>query len=149
MNEKDYDKGFTCDCCGAYCKRYTRSFNANMAMCLILLYRFNINGFIKVEDFLIKNGQKRCGDFSYLTHYGYLERQKVKREDGSPRNGYYRLTSFGVMFVEGKINAREKFMILNNKFEGFAAGEIDIRKALGKKFNYDDLMGYTRKLEMA
>lgn len=141
MTEKNYDKGFICDCCGSFCKRYTRTFNANMAVCLILLYRFNMNGFVKVEDFLIKNGQKRYGDFSYLVHYGFLEKQKGKREDGSNRNGYYKLTGRAIMFVEGKIKAREKFMILNNKFEGFAGEEIDIRKALGKKFNFDELMG--------
>ena len=139
--EKDYDKGFICDCCGAYCKRYTRSFNGNMAMALVLLYKFNMNGFVKVEDFLIKNGQKRCGDFSYLVHYRFLEKQSGKRDDGSKRNGYYRLTALGIMFVEGKIKASEKFLILNNKFEGFAGEEIDIRKALGKKFNFDELMG--------
>lgn len=138
--DKDFNKGFVCDCCGSFCKRYTRIFNSNMAICLLLLYKFNVNGFVKVEDFLIKNGHKRCGDFSYLVHYRFLEKQGGKREDGSRRNGYYRLTSLGIMFVEGKVTARKKFMILNNKFEGFEGDEVTIRQALGKKFNFDELM---------
>lgn len=139
--EQDIDKGYICQCCGCFVKRYTRSFNSNMAMCLLLLYKFNERGFVKVEDFLIRNGQKRCGDFSYLVHYGFLEKQVGKREDGSSRNGYYKLTGRGMMFVEGKLTAPEKFMILNNKFEGFKGREITIREALGKAFNYDELMG--------
>lgn len=32
-------------------------------------------------------------------------------------------------------------MILNNKFEGFKGKELFIKDVLGKKFNYDELMG--------
>lgn len=141
MMEKDYDKGFICDCCGSYVKRYSRHFNSNMAIALILLYRFNVNGFIKVEDFLIKNGQKRCGDFSYLVHYRFLEKQVGKRYDGSKKNGYYRLTSLGILFVEGKIKAHKRFIMLNGKFMGFEGEEITIQEALGKKFSFNELMG--------
>jgi hypothetical protein len=138
---KDYDKGFVCDCCGSYVRRYTRSFNSNMALALLLLYKFNIRGFVKVEDFLIQQGRKRCGDFSYLVHYGFLEKQIGKRNDGSNRNGFYKITGRGLMFCEGKLTAHEKFMILNNKFEGFKGKELSIKEVLGKKFNYDELMG--------
>ncbi len=137
---KDINAGYVCDYCGSFVKRYRRSFNANMAICLILLYRFNINGFIKVEDFLIKNGMKRCGDFSYLVHYRLLEKQQGKRTDGSSRNGYYRITSLGLMFVEGKVKVPAKFFILHNTLQGFDGGDIDIRQALGKKFSFDELM---------
>lgn len=140
MNDKNIDKGYVCEHCGSYVKRYRRSFNSNMAMCLWLLYKFNVKGFIKVEEFLIANGRKRCGDFSYLVHYRFLEKQSGKREDGSPRNGYYRLTSLGILFVEGKIKAHEKFYILHNQFMGFDGKEITLKEALGEKFNYDELM---------
>ena len=111
-----------------------------MCLTLLLLHKFNINGFIKVEDFLIRNGHKRCGDFSYLTHYKFLEKQISKRMDGSKRNGYYRITSLGILFAEGKTTAPSKFLILNNKFQGFEGEEVNIKQALGKKFNYDELM---------
>jgi len=141
MNEENLDKGFVCKCCGSFVKQYTRSFNSNMALCLMLLYRYNMNGFVKVEDFLIKNGHKRCGDFSYLVHYRFLEKQGGKRDDGSKRNGYYRLTSLGTFFVEGKVKAKKKFIILNNKLQGFSGDEISIKEALGKRFSFDELMG--------
>lgn len=133
-------KGFYCSCCGGYVKIYRRSFNSNMALCLIALYRNQKNEFVKVEDYLIKNGYQRCGDFSYLRHYGFIEALKEKREDNSPRNGFYRITGLGRLFVEGKGTAKEKFLIQNNKLLGFEGDEIDIMDALGTKFDYEKLM---------
>lgn len=137
---KDIDKGYVCDCCGQFVKRYTRSFNCNMALTLVLLHKFNVNGFIKVEDFLIANGRRRCGDFSYLVHYQLLEKMTGKREDGSKRNGYYKITGRGLMFAEGKLKVHSKFLIFNNQFQGFSGEEIDVKQALGKNFDYDELM---------
>ncbi len=137
---KNLSEGFICEKCGSYCKEYTRKFNSNMALCLVLLHRHKVNGFVKVEDFLLEHGQKRCGDFSYLVHYGFLEKQKVKREDGSKKNGYYRLTGRAILFLDGKITAAEKFKIYHNTFQGFAGKDITLKEALGVKFNYETLM---------
>jgi hypothetical protein len=63
-----------------------------------------------------------------------------KREDGSKRNGYYRITGRGLMFAEGKLKVHSRFMIFNNTFQGFKGEEIDVKNALGSKFNYDELM---------
>jgi hypothetical protein len=136
----DVNKGFTCNCCGSFVKIYKRRMNSNMALCLIALYRNQKNEFVKVEDYLIKNGYQRCGDFSYLRHYGFIEALKEKREDNSPRNGFYRITGLGRLFVEGKELAKEKFLIQNNKLLGFEGEDINIIDALGNKFNYNDLM---------
>lgn len=136
----DREKGYVCDHCGSYVKLYKRSFNSNMGICLLALYKHKVNGFVKVEDFLLEHGYKRCGDFSYLIHYNMLEKMKGKREDGSSKNGFYRLTSMGVMFCEGKTKVKEHFLICNNKLEGFAGREIDIHESLGNKFSFDKLM---------
>jgi hypothetical protein len=139
---QDYSKGFKCEHCGSYVKEYRRSLNSNMAVAMLALYlNGKENSFIKVEEFLIKNGYPRCGDFSYLRFYGFLEPLKEKREDGSSRNGYYRLTAIGRLFVEGKVLAFEKFKILHNTFTGFEGNEISIKQALKEKFDYDALMG--------
>ena len=142
--EQSFESGFICQNCGSYVKRYRRSFNGNMALALLLLCKFNIRKFVKVEDFLIKNGQKRCGDFSYLTHYGFLEKQIGNREDGSGRNGYYRITDAGIDFAMGRSTAAAKFIMLHGKCQGFEGDQINIRQALGKKFDYDELMGKAR-----
>lgn len=136
----DYDNGFYCKHCGAYNKRYKRKFNSNMAVALIALYK-NLGGdYVHLESFLASKGLKRCGDASYLRFYNFLEKKEGKRDDGSNRNGFYRITGLGCMFVEGKITAKETFLILHNRLEGFEGKEITIQDALGTKFNYSELM---------
>lgn len=137
----DYDNGFYCKCCGSYNKRYRRKFNSNMAVALIALYK-NIGGvYVHLESFLAGKGLKRCGDASYLRFYRFLDKKAEKREDGSNRNGFYKITGLGCLFVEGKVTATETFLILHNRLEGFEGKEITIQDALGNKFNYNELMG--------
>jgi len=140
MSFPDKDKGYNCPCCGQFVKRYYRKLNSNMALTLIVLYRSGKRGFVHIENFMQEQGYKRSGDFPYLVHWKFLEKKSGEREDGSTRNGYYKLTGLGIMFVEGKMFAREKIMIYNNKFEGFDGGEISIQTALTEKFNYLELM---------
>lgn len=136
----DKDKGYICPCCGLFVKRYKRPFNCNMALLLIYLYKSGERGWVHVEKFLLERKLPRCGDFPKLCLWKFLEKKHEDRDDGSSRNGYYRLTGQALMFVEGKSTAREYAYIFNNKFEGFAGGEITIREALGKRFNYEELM---------
>lgn len=140
----DLKKGYTCSCCGAFIKTYVRKFNSNMALALAILYRntiaSNSNDFVHLEELIIKSGHKRCGDFSYLVHYGFIEKLVSKRNDGSKRNGYYRIAQPGVMFVLGKSTAKEKFVMDGGKFRGFEGGDITFLDALSKKFNYNELM---------
>lgn len=138
--EDKRDKGFICNCCGLFVKRYRRSLNCNMALALIVLYRSNMRGFVHLENLMQNKGYNRCGDASYLIHWRFLERCNGERSDGSSRNGKYKITSSGLMFVEGKIKAKESVLIFNNRMEGFVGDEITIEQALGKKFNYSQLM---------
>lgn len=134
----DYDNGFYCKHCGAYNKRYKRKFNSNMAIALIALYK-NLGGdYVHLESFLASKGLKRCGDASYLRFYNFIDKKKENRDDGSPRNGFYKITGLGCLFVEKKITARETFLILHNRLEGFEGKEIFIDQV--PKFRYDELM---------
>lgn len=135
------EKGYTCSHCGSYVKLYRRSMNSNMAVALLTLYRYAPNIFVKVEDLLLKHNRGRCGDFSYLKWYNLIEPQKGQRSDGSGRNGYYRITAFGMLFCESKATVSSKFIIMHNSLKGFGGEEITIKDALGKKFNYNELMG--------
>lgn len=139
------DKGYICSCCGQYVKQYTRSFNCNMALVLIALLKHEVFEFVHIEKWLQSKGYQRCGDFSYLIHYGFLERAIGEREDGSKRNGYYKITGRGIAFADGKITASEKFKMFNGKFMGFEGKQINVQEALGRKFNYNTLMGKTEQ----
>lgn len=110
-----------------------------MAVALCLMFRAG-GRFVKVEDLIASAGVKRCGDFSYLRHYGLIEKLIEKRKDGSPRNGYYAITDKGVMFCLGKIKVQEFFLISNNKLLGFDGDYISIKTALGVRFDCNELM---------
>ncbi len=135
------DKGYTCPCCGRFVKTYRRRLNASMAYVLLLLYRGN-KGFIHVENYLKEKGcpAPLRADFHKLVYWRFLEKLNEDRADGSPRNGYYKITGQGIMFCEGKITAHEYVLIYNNKFQGWDGEEITIQKALRNKFNYNELM---------
>jgi len=141
ISEKE-SSGYVCGCCGSYVKMYTRNINCNMSLLLIRLYKHGKTDFTHIEKFLSENGYSRCGDFSYLVLYGLLEKKIADREDGSSRNGFYKITGRGIMFVEGKLTVAAKFKMLNGKFMGFEGEQIDIKTALGRKFDYSELMGY-------
>lgn len=134
------DDGCRCKECGRLIKRYRRSVNCNMAYALMLLYKSGVRDWVKVETWLINHGHQRCGDFSKLVFFGLLEKKEENRKDGSPRNGYYRLNGRSILFCEEKLKVRKTAVIFNGNFEGFEGKEIGIREALGKNFNYQQLM---------
>lgn len=136
----DKRKGYKCECCGQFVKIYCRTFNANMSIALLFLYRHREQGFIHLENLMAKAGYKRCGDFSYLRHYYLIEPLSEKRADTSNRNGMYRITGRGIMFCEKALKVQENFLMYNNKCQGFEGEEVDIVKTLGKKFDYQKLM---------
>lgn len=146
MNEttaQAIDIGYTCPHCNQFVKRYKRSFNANMAMALIALHKYSNGEFVHLFDFCIKHcGGKINGDAPKLQVYGFIEKMAGNREDGSTRNGMYRITEWGRLFVMGGVTAYSHFFIFNNNFEGFTGDRITIVDALGKRFNYQELMGF-------
>jgi len=80
------------------------------------------------------------GDFSKLTHWRLIAKLDEKREDGSPRSGYYRLTLFGIMFVKNELEVPEYMEFYNGHKFGEAEKKICIMGALRNKFNYNELM---------
>ncbi len=135
------ETGYRCKCCGTFIKTYTRSLNSSMCLVLLLMVKHKKFGYFHVEDWLKEIGRPELrADYHKLRFYNFLEKKIGDRSDGSPRNGMYRITSFGIMFAEGKITAKSKFKILNNQFKGFSGKDITIQEALGNKFSYQELM---------
>lgn len=140
MDFPDKDKGYFCQCCGQFVKRYYRKINANMCVTLCALYRKKKFGFVRVEEFLRVNGYPRSGDFPYLVHWGLLEKMPGNRADGSTKNGFYKITDKGRAFVEKKITVQQTMIFFNGKCEGFEGEQVDITAGLARKFDYQELM---------
>jgi len=136
----DADKGYTCPTCGHYHRRYYRKLNANMCMAILAVFHFGNDQFVHVEKLMKEKGLPRSGDFPYLVHWKLLERKIADREDGSPKNGFYKITDYGRLFARGKINVKSTMIYYNGKCEGFEGDEISIEKAINKKFDFRELM---------
>ena len=143
---QDIEQGYICTGCGQYVKAYRRKINSSMAQVLILMRRHSKQAFFHVEDWLKKIGKPELrADYHKLRMWNLIEAKKEEREDGSKRNGYYRITGRGIMFAEGKLNVPEAAVIFNNKLQRLEGNDISIQQALGNKFNYNELMGKETK----
>jgi hypothetical protein len=148
MSEKDFNKGFTCSCCGSFVKTYRRKLNSSMALVLILMHRSGKKNFWHIEKWLKEIGKPELrADYHKLRFWGLIEAKVEERADGSKRNGYYKLTGRGMMFAEDKLKVQQTAIILNNKFLGFDGLEIGIKQALSTRFNYSELMGFNPKTD--
>lgn len=133
--------GYVCQCCGQFVKMYSRPFLSSMALVLIAIYKSGKTDFFHVERFLknLNRGDLR-GDFHKARFWGLLEKKIELRADNSPRNGFYKITGRGILFVEGKLSIPERILIFDNKFMGYEGKEVTILDVLGKKFDYSELM---------
>lgn len=142
----DRKKGYKCSCCGQFVKVYHRKLNSSMACVLLLIYRSGKRNFFHVENWLKEVGRSELrADFHKLRFWKFLEPKHEEREDGSNRNGQYKITGLGIMFCEDKITAKERAVIYNNKLEYLEGAEITITTALGRKFNYKELMEHEKQ----
>lgn len=139
---RNFEKGARCPCCGQNVKLYKRKLTSAMAYALILIKKSGHKGFFHVENYLKDQDCPSSirGDFAKLSLFGLIERHVGKREDGSNRNGHFRITDAGMDFVSGKMSVKSHVHIYNNIVMGFSDTTITIREALGKKFDYQELM---------
>ena len=143
-----FKKGATCPCCGQFVKLYKRSLNSSMAVALLLIHKHYMrnpgDGFIHVPSYLsscVSTATVRGGDWAKLQYWGLIESDKEKREDGSKRSGYWKITPSGTAFVLGDIRVAKYVYLYNSKPTGMQCHEdVSIYEALGKKFNYQELM---------
>ena len=75
-----------------------------------------------------------------------IESMPMDRDDGSWRNGHYRITEHGCKFVEGSISVAKYVYLYNQMVYGFSDGTkypreyTTIHESLGDRFSYQELM---------
>lgn len=141
--------GVACPVCDQRVKVYARKINSAMAFVLVYMVRrfeevgsaewLHLPSFIKSLP-LSKTSAGSGGDYSKLQLWGLIKRRPGTRADGSSRNGHYCVTDTGVAFVKQKTEIFEIAYVTNNTVLGWSENRTNIVKALGKKFNYDELM---------
>jgi hypothetical protein len=134
-------------------KVYRRKINTAMAVVLIVLVKqarlkgvewLHVPSFIRTIPFPPKFPVGNGGDWSKLRFWDLIEARPGNRDDGSKRNGVYRVTQKGIDFVDRKIVLPISMFVTNQQVLGADySKQIGIDDALGKNFRYDELMTST------
>jgi hypothetical protein len=130
------DKGANCPLCGQLAKMYRRKINAGMAHALIEMYRHGRADWFYLPD-ITKRWQGR--DEAGLRYWGLIEEASTPRPDGG-RAGWWRVTDKGIAFVRWNLKVPKYVLVYDGRVFGFDGPDVDIKDALGTKFDYHDLM---------
>lgn len=149
------DDGAKCPCCKQHAKIYKRKLNSGMAASLIAFAKVTQqtqpkDGWLKVPDDFVQTTKLVTvlsnREYNKLRFWGLLEGQGPDQslEADTPYSGMWRITELGLKFVRGDAKvARHVYLYDNRQMKGPTSGvveEIDIKQALGDKFNYIELM---------
>jgi hypothetical protein len=135
------NKKLYCPCCGRLVHVYPRGLNSGMARFLLLLVRAykKYPRFYSTRD-LMPHDNKACSDGTYLVHWGLIEKSDGTNSAMAPA-GSYRPTEKGLRFAHGLERVpSHAHVIPPNTLVGWSDKTTDVKKALGKKFNYEELM---------
>jgi hypothetical protein len=144
------EDGADCPCCGQYVKLYKRPINAAMCHALLLMVKAEADGetdekgWVHVPSLLSRktaSTTSRGGDFAKLRYWGLLEESGDVRDDGSPRAGFWRVTASGFNFAEKRLKVRKYALVYNGDCLGFEGPVIGIILCLGRKFDYNEILG--------
>lgn len=139
------DEGIDCEGCDRWAKRYPRTFHSSMAQWLIELVKLYKGEFVSTKEVFakIKGRGSDASGYSLLRHWGLIEPMSEKGSEARKAGeaGLWRPTQLGIDFVYAKAAIYEIAYIYNNICESFGGKQVTIHQALGKKFDYDEMMG--------
>jgi len=152
------EAGTDCPCCTRHAKRQYRPLGCGPARWLIEIVYLSDDGQAIHTGEIIKalkgNNVSGSDATSVLPLYGMIEPAKDPKEGVNPpppskarskrTSGFWRPTKLGRAFALGKIKVPAKVVTCLGVPEAFEGDPVSIQDALGKKFNYDEIMGRVR-----
>jgi hypothetical protein len=129
-------EGAKCPCCNQRAQLYKRTINRGQARSLIGIYLADKQrGWVHVNSL-----DSRSREEGKLRYWGLLEEERTLKPDGG-RSGYWRLTDKGLAFVLCQVRVPKYVYLYDDKLQRVDDTEtISIRDALGKRFDYGELM---------
>lgn len=132
-------KDITCPCCLRRAKIYRYKIHYSMARQLIKAYKLDGHKeFIHVRQ-LIMPTVAGPADFSNAHYWGLIETNE-HTPDVTKTSGRWRLTKLGVDFVTDKVAVKKYANVFDGKLRDLEGDDINIKDALGIKFNYLEIM---------
>lgn len=126
---------------------YRRKVTAAMAKVLLALYCRDLTApgaWVRIPSLLstMKGADGQGGDWGKLAHWDLVEKGTGKREDGSSRTGYARITSFGRKFAARGARILQIAHVFNDKCFGYDGPLVTIDDCLGKEnaFLYNEIL---------
>lgn len=141
--------GTRCECCGQHVQVYRRTLYGSMARWLISLTRATQIVTVTMRDGVstqayswtqARDIPQRGGDYAKLAYWDLVEQHPdvpAEKRD----SGLWRPTARGVNFVFGRVTIPQYAYVYAERVIGLGGPERDIRTCLGKKFNYEELLG--------
>lgn len=119
---------------------YLRKLNSGMAYSLVRAYRYDRDvaqgAFFHYREARLDQNL----EYSKLAYWGLLEQQVSNTATGTTLRGRWRVTDKGRAFVEEEMRVPLGFYEYNRECYGFTKEKTGIRKALGNKFDLDELL---------
>lgn len=132
-------KGAKCPVCAQVARVYPRTLNSGMAHSLIIMYRLERLGWVHLPTQL----PARSREEGKLAYWDLIEEATEERRPDGGRAGYWRVTPKGERFLRGEITVPQRLFVYDDQVLGHdrkADQHWTIRKALGERFDYDELM---------
>jgi hypothetical protein len=142
-------QGAYCPCCKQHVKVYRRALGSQMVRWLIWLVRV-FEQLPKTADggwVNIKESPVRGGDYGKLVHWGVVE-SRSNSDPALRTSGLWRPTAKGIDFVQQRIALPSHVVLYNNEIMAFSDETIKIREALGKRFDFAELMNAPVKVQV-
>jgi hypothetical protein len=139
----DVGNSTQCPCCTRHVKMWKRKLYNSMVRWLMWIVqesdaeiaRGNTEGWVNYEK------GPRFQDYSKLQYWGLIEpRPHTPEEKGTAGVGVWRPTKLARDFVAEKVELPTHAYVYNNVVYGFTEERITIRVALGKKFDYAEML---------
>lgn len=132
--------GAVCPVCRQFVKLYRRNITYAMTKSLILMAKNSQPGqYIHVLK-LLTEMKHANSDWAKLRHWGLIEPLSAGRDDGSMRDGFWRLTDKGREFVANRLTIPASVTMYNRKALHFSDKFVTIKETIGTNFDYDAMM---------
>lgn len=155
------DDGTDCPCCTRHARRQHRALGCGPARWLIELIYLSEDGEARSTGEILKSlkGNNVSGSdaTSILPLYGLIVAAPDPKTVENPpppgsknipkgrTSGFWKSTKLGRAFALDKIKVPERIVTCLGVPEAFEGDPVSIKDALGKKFNYDEIMGRNLK----
>lgn len=107
----------------------------------MVLVQLKEEGPIHIPSVFTQHRVCSSNDGALLRYWGLIEEVPGLRKDGSARVGFYKITDLGKSFASGASRVPSHAYIYDSRLLRLSDEDtVDIREALGKKFNYEELM---------